>query len=1037
METFKKYNNIIGWAVFLIALITYLLTMERTVSFWDCGEFIAAAYKLQVGHPPGAPLYLMVGRIFSLLASDTSMVAFWVNMISVLSSAFTILFLFWTISMLILRILEKREGNNFELNKTNTILIFGSAAVGALAYTFSDTFWFSAVEAEVYAPSSMFTAIVFWAMLKWERIADQEGADRWIVFIAYLMGLSIGVHLLNLLTIPVLTLIYFYRKYEYSHKGLIASLLAGLGILVFVQYGIIPGTVKVASLFELFMVNTLGMPFHYGLLVYGLFVGSLLVFLLYFTKKKNLVNYNLAVWCLTVIIVGYSSYAMIYIRSNANPPMDENDPSDVFSLISYLNREQYGDRPLIYGQHFESKLDKQNPYKDGGKVYLQSFSVVNSKGKVLGIFGDELEAQEYIAKNNVEPLRIKHQYVVTDRKIKPNFVNEDKMFFPRMWSTESRHAREYRYWGNIGPTEKPTFAHNIRFFLDHQVFFMYFRYLMWNFSGRQNDIQGHGEVTNGNWISGIPLLNSWRAGTQNNLPEHLANNPGRNKYYMLPLILGILGLLWQYKNNKESAFTVLLFFFMTGLAIIIYLNQTPLQPRERDYAYAGSFYAFSIWIGMGVFAIFDLIKKNLKQEMFPTAAMGITAVSLLAAPTLMAVQNWDDHDRSGRYTARDFAYNYLMSCAPNAIIFTNGDNDTFPLWYIQEVEGIRTDIRVVNLSLLNTDWYITQMKRQAYDGLPVPFRMKESEYRSGLRDQVLFDRSSKRAMSLNDAMNWLLKTDGSNREKFSGNSLFYFPTNKFLIPVDSAKVVENGTVSPENANRIQKELYWEVDRPYFLKSEVMILDLLSNFGWDRPIYFAVTVGNDFYGLEKFFQLEGLAYRLMPYETKPHDGQTGEVAGQIMYDNMVNTFRWGNMNDPNVYLDETNLRMTFNFKNNFVRLAGQLIKDGEKEKAKQALDLCQELMPDSKVPYNYFNLLVADIYQELGEFDKSDAICERLIQRYTRELGYYAQLSGGLLRSVEEEKRRAEIIIKTAEELLRKSAALRLKSFDTEKDSQSE
>jgi tetratricopeptide (TPR) repeat protein len=845
------------------------------------------------------------------------------------------------------------------------------------------------------------------------------------------MGLSIGVHLLNLLTIPVLTVIYFYKKYNYSHKGLITSLAAGVGILVFVQYGIIPGAVKVASWFELFMVNTLHTPFNYGLLVYGIFIGSLIVFLLYFTRKRNLFNYNLAVWCVAVIIIGYSSYAMIYIRSNANPPMDENDPSDVFSLISYLNREQYGDRPLLYGQHFESKLDRQKPYNDGGNIYLQSYSVVNSRGKVLAIFGDELDAKNYIENNKEETLSIKQEYVVTDKKLKPNYASEDKMLFPRMWSTEARHAREYRFWGNISPNEKPNFANNIRFFVDHQIFFMYFRYFMWNFSGRQNDTQGHGEVTNGNWISGIPFLNSWRSGTQNNLPDHLKNNPGRNKYYMLPLLLGILGLLWQYKNDKNSTFTVFLLFFMTGLAIILYLNQTPLQPRERDYAYAGSFYAFCIWIGMGVFALFDLLKNKISKDLLPTAAKGVTALSLVAVPTLMAVQNWDDHDRSDRYTARDFAYNYLNSCAPNAIIFTNGDNDTFPLWYLQEVEGVRTDIRVVNMSLLNTDWYITQMKRQAYEGLPVPFRMNEYEYRSGLRDQVLFDKSSKKVLPLKEAMDWLLKTDGSNKEKFSGNNLYYLPTNKFTIPIDSAKVASNGTVSAENLGRIENQIYWEVERPYFLKSEVMILDLLSNFNWERPIYFAVTVGNDFYGLEKYFQLEGLAYRLMPYPTKAHDGQTGEVAADIMFDNMINKFRWGNMNKPNVYLDETNLRMTYNFRNNFVRLAGQLIQNNEREKAKKALDFCQELMPDSKVPYNYFNLLIADTYQELGEFEISDKICEQLIERYTQELGFYAQLPGSVSRSVDDDKRRAEIIVKTANDLLGKSAMLRMRSISTE------
>ncbi|MCS6979049.1 MAG: DUF2723 domain-containing protein [Flavobacteriales bacterium] len=1112
-------NNLLGWLCFLVAFFTYFATMEPTVSFWDCGEFIASSYKLQVGHPPGAPLFMVIGRIFSFLAGgDVGRVAYWINMVSVLSSALTIAFLFWTITILGRKLAELE--NSFLARqdaRTRDILIFGSALVGALAYTFTDTFWFSAVEAEVYATSSLFTAIVFWAMLRWDLEADNPSARRWIVFIAYLMGLSIGIHLLNLLTIPALAFIYYFRRYKTTFLGVVATLFLGFYFLLFVQYGVIPGIVRGAADLDRFVVNTLGLPFYTGLALYFIILVGIVGLTLHFSarssalplwifpmlsftvfhiltgkmwfslagagiwyvlyrlfghpwrafittatgfvpglllwsgiyKDKSLDKFsshpahgaqgslNLLVTCFAVILVGYTSYALIIIRSNANPPMDENNPADPYSLLSYLNREQYGQQPLFYGPYYDAEYDSREPYKDDGPVYARAFMVQDGTGKTLKWFTTAEDARDYLKKNNLSNARIVGKYLEVDRKQKPNYARKDMTIFPRMWSPESRHEAEYKYWGQVAQGKKPTFLNNLIFFFRYHINFMYVRYFMWNFSGRQNDIQGNGEPHQGNWISGIPFVDRYLAGAgpQSQLPDTLRTNPGRNRYYLLPLLLGILGLSFHYQQDKRNAIIVFMLFFLTGLAIVLYLNQTPLQPRERDYAYAGSFYAFCIWVGLGVMGLFEWLNRYVKQVSGPALAAGVTMVSLLAAPALLAKENWDDHDRSGRYTARDFAYNYLNSCAKDAILFTNGDNDTFPLWYLQEVEGVRTDVRIVNLSLLNTDWYIDQMKRAAYDGKPVPFDMPQECYLASKRDQVLLDRSNPNFYTIQDHFAFL-NCEGENcrNQVPIGNGsqkLYYFKSNKFIVPVDSAEVASNGTVSPENRHRIEKELRLVIDRPYILKSDLMILNLISAFGWKRPVYFAITIGDKFLGLENYLQLEGLAYRLVPYRVKPHDNQTGEVNAPIMFDNLMNKFRWGNMNDPKVYLDETNQRMTYNFRNNFVRLASQLLRDGDKDKAAQVLDRAEELMPDSRVPYNYFNLLMADLYLKLGQKDKALQMLDRLKLRMEQDIAYFNQFTGGLARSVQEDRRRAEYILQACQEL---SGALRLNLPTDEADS---
>jgi len=720
MDNFRRYNLILGWSVFLVSLVVYLLTMEPTASFWDCGEFIATAYKMEVGHPPGAPFFMILGRFFTLFAGgNIAKVAVTMNILSATASAFTILFLFWTLSHLIRKFFPREEWTS----PRAMITIFGSAVVGSLAYTFSDSFWFSAVEAEVYSTSSLFTAVVFWAILKWENNADEPRANRWLILIAYLMGLSIGVHLLNLLAIPAIGLVYYFRKYTPSFKGIIGALLASVAILGVVNYMLIPGLTNLAGKFELLFVNNFGLPFNTGVVFYGAVLMALLVFGIYFTHKKGQVLWNTIILSLFVIVVGYSSYSIIVIRSAANTPLDESNPDTVFSLLSYLNREQYGDNPLVYGAFFNSR---PNAMDEGNSTWYK---------------GED-------------------SYYKVKRSRKYKYDPEMKGVFPRMWSSQERHANEYMYWGKLNeadlydvrrdqegnpvpsrtggysydhnrPIDIPTFGQNMRFFFRYQVGYMYMRYFMWNFAGRQNDIQGHGELTKGNWISGIKFIDSARLGPQTQQPDMIAKNPANNKYYLLPLILGLLGAVYHYRKLNKDFWVVGLLFVLTGFAILVYLNQYPLQPRERDYAYSGSFYAFAIWIGMGVAALLDWVGKKNKSVIL---SGGVVLASFVLVPGLMAKENWDDHDRSHRYTAPAFAKNFLNSLRPNAIMFTNGDNDTFPLWYVQEVEDFRTDVRIVNLSYLTADWYIEQMKSTYYDSEGLPISMTRKQYQQGVRD---------------------------------------------------------------------------------------------------------------------------------------------------------------------------------------------------------------------------------------------------------------------------------------------------------------
>ncbi|MCK9399487.1 MAG: DUF2723 domain-containing protein [Bacteroidales bacterium] len=1002
---YKKLNRFIGFALFGVASLVYILTSEATTSFWDCGEYIATAYKLQVGHPPGAPIFQLLGRFFSLFAfSDTALVARMVNAMSALSSGLTIAFLFWTITMLAKKLFSSSGG----MNLARMIAIFGSGVVGALAYTFSDSFWFSAVEGEVYAMSSLFTAMTFWAILKWETVAGQPHAFRWLILIAYLIGVSIGVHLLNLLAIPAIVFVFFFKNYKDPNwKGILVALGVSFILVGIILYGVVP---EIASLFantELFFVNNLGMPFNSGTYFFMLLLGSLLVLGLLYTNSENKlfpkiilglsailvllfmlesssagdffgrllaaaaivgvfylwrnrkVLLNSVLISFVFILIGYSSFFLLIIRSNANPPIDENDPENAISLLSYLNREQYGSFPLTYGQYYNAPVIDR---KDGKPVYKRD----DKSGK----------------------------YVIGDsRKGTVPVYDPDYMtIFPRMWNNqEDRYIEDYKNWAGIekDPDNKhiPTFKENLRYFFRYQLNHMYFRYLFWNFVGRQNDNQGnYGDILNGNWLSGINFMDNGRLGPQENIPGSLSNK-ARNTYFFFPLIFGLLGLYYQFKKNSKDGIVVMLLFIMTGLAITIYLNQHSPQPRERDYAYTASFYAFAIWIGLSVIWLFELLSKKLAHSLSAIISAGTV---FLLVPIIMASQGWDDHDRSGRYTALETAKNYLNSCAPGAILFTNADNDTFPLWYAQEVEGIRTDVRVCNLSLLNTDWYIDQMKRQAYDSKPVPFSLTQEFYRNGSHDITFLVEKENITdyVEVKDLFD-IIKKDEKRLQINTGRGMAdYFPTKKFRITVDSATVVNNGTVPRKLAGQVTN-LEWRISSNVITKNYLMMLDLLAHNNWERPVYYVSTTGSEPYiGLDSYLQLEGFAYRLVPVKQQlTSKNQTGGVNSAVMFDNLMNKFEFDILKPGFLVSDDIN-RMTVTMRNCYARLAEALAAENKPDSAVMVCDRIQELIPDRIVPYNYFNLPMAEAYLKAGQIDKGNAILQRMTDIYSELLEYY-------------------------------------------------
>ena len=1070
MKQFRLVDNVLGWLAFMIAAFVYCSTIEPTASFWDCPEFITTGYRLEVGHPPGAPFFMLTANLFSQFTSDPTQVAKMVNIMSALLSATCILFLFWSITHLVRRLLV----DHFEdITLAKLIAIEASGLVGALIYTFSDTFWFSAVEGEVYAYSSAFTAVVFWLILKWEDHADEPHSDRWLVLIMYMTGLSIGVHLLNLLCLPAIGLVYYYRKFPNANlKGSLIALGISVVILAAVLYGVVPGIITVGGWFELFFVNTLGMPFNTGEIIYifllvacviwavyetqtqkhsltvqniafliavgmlgipfygygwsafiiGIIVLAVLWFVLKLSKDKlPLITArakNTALLCMLMLMIGYSTYALIVIRSSANPPMDQNSPEDIFTLGDYLGRDQYGQRPLFYGQAYTSQVALE--------VEGNMCKPVMSKGKPVYQRKEKASADE------------KDSYFVV--RTKDEYKYAQNMLFPRMY--DAGHAGSYESWmGGVSGTEVPydrcgepmmikvpSQFENIRFFLSYQCNFMYWRYFMWNFAGRQNDIQGNGELEHGNWITGIPFIDNARLGNQDMLPDDLKENKGHNVFYCLPLILGLLGLFWQawYTRKRKVGektiddpigirqfWVVFFLFFMTGLAIVIYLNQTPMQPRERDYAYAGSFYAFAIWCGMGVAAIIDWLNRKTKKENLVLASL--ISLVCLVVPIQMASQTWDDHDRSDRYCCRDFGQNYLMTLQEkgNPIIFTNGDNDTFPLWYNQDTEGVRTDARVCNLSYLQTDWYIDQMVRPAYDSPSLPITWNRLEYCAGTNEYVQVD------PSLKEQVIQLYRESPEEAKKQFGDDPFelknvlkywvrskvkdfhVIPTDSVYVTIDKEAVRRSGMMMASDSIP-DKMVISLKGKSALYKGDLMMLELVANANWERPVYVATTVGQENYmNLGEHFVQEGLANRITPFRTHYTDerGNLVPIEGvsdfdtEKVYDNVMNKYKYGNVSQKGIYLDETVTRMCYTHRRLLSTLAMSLIEEDKIDKAKKVLDKCEKELPAYNVSHDYASgsLDLARAYNLTGQNQKAQELVDQLWKKSQQYLMWYCSL----------------------------------------------
>jgi hypothetical protein len=944
MQSFNRNNTLVGWIVFAISLITYTLTVEPTASFWDCGEFIACAYKLQVPHPPGAPLFLLIGRMFSFLAlGDVTRVAFWINMMSVVASAFTILFMHWTIVMIGRKVLRKPFA---ELTQSEGIILLLSGAVGSLIYAFSDTFWFSAVEAEVYAMSSFFTAIVVWAAFRWELVENEAEANRWILFIAYLIGLSIGVHLLNLVTLPALALLWYFKKEaKPTYKGGFIAVLGGLFVLGVINSAIIPGLPSVAFWFELQFVNNLGMSYGMGAIFFLLVLLAAIVFGIRYSYKAGKEVLNVVLFSFVFLLIGYSTYTVALVRSGYNPPINENDPSNILNFLKYLKREQYGSRSLLYGPVYTAEIEE---FKQGEEVYKMK------DGK----------------------------YEVYTHKQELVYQKDQQMLLPRVWSTSGSHVALYQDMLGIPVGQKPGFGDNLRFMFSHQMGHMYMRYLLWNFVGRESDQQDAWAI---NAFEDTSLL-----------PDVMKNNKARNNYFYLPLILVLFGFYLLYRKDEKDFLVTIMLFVLTGIGLVVYLNSPLVEPRERDYSYVGSFYFLAIWAGLGVMQLAEWLARIIKK---PQVRWALLTVFSFSAPVILAQQNWDDHDRSGRYHQIDFAKNLLNSCAPNAILFTGGDNDTFPLWYVQEVEGFRTDVRVCNLSLLGTDWYIDQMKRQTYQSSPLPIVLKKDQFLEGVNDQIMYSGNPNiKQMSLPDYLDLVHKDDPRiQAQTQSGELINTFPTDSLVIPVNAIKIAQSNWFPKEFIPFLTDRLSWKLPSKNIFKGELIQLEIISNnalAGWTRPIYFAATLPSDQYlGLKESMQLEGYAYRLMPF--KIEGAQDGFVNSKIMADNMLNKMYWRGLNDENIYyhgdfymgIPSVTLRL------GTYRLADQLIREGNMTLAKKVLDHLDQKMPNKVIPYDQFSASMVGLYLSMGEETKALKMAKTMVDRNDKALDYY--LSGGL------------------------------------------
>lgn len=1050
--SFSKWNIILGWLVFAISLTTYTLTLEPTASFWDAGEYIATSANLEVGHPPGAPLYQMMGAFFSTFATDSSQVALMVNFMSGLASAFTILFMFWSIVLLILKI----KGPHENIPVPGKIAILGSAFVGSLAFTFTDSFWFSAVEAEVYAMAACIMSILFYLGLLWERDMFAPRGNKWLILISLIVGLLFGVHFMGLLTIPAIGFMYFFKNYEkVTVKNFIIANIAVVAVLMFIFKFLLPYTLTFFATSEVFFTNTFGLPFNSGTVIALLVIVAAFYFGIRYTKQKNYYQLNTLLLCIMFILIGFSSWTMLPIRANANTVINENNPDNARELLAYYNREQYGETHLFYGPQFTEMyagLDPDNPYMDDKPNYEK----------------DE-EAGKYIIVNDYKNAR-------------QNLDDRHKAPLPRMWSTQ--HAQNYmQFTGALNFTvkeeyqgqeqlmaaiaefrrsyaqgrlsyddyhsflsqfsqyidvEKPSFWSNIGYMFEYQFGYMYWRYFMWNFVGRQNDVQGQLSDLNGNWLSGINFIDEWRLGSQDNLPTDALNNKARNTYFFLPLILGVIGLIFHFNRDIKGAWILTVFFIFTGIALKVYLNERPFEPRERDYALVGSFYVFSMWIGFGVYAIYDYLKTKIK----PTVAAPVAiVVSLLAVPTLMAAQNWDDHDRSNRYTALAMAKMYLDSVDENAILFTIGDNDTFALWYVQQIEGYRRDVRIVNTSLFATDWYIDQMKRKAWESDPIPSQLERHQYRAGTNEFVIHQAITSDTMNIKNWMNWIASDNpGTKGELSSGQVVNTFPTKSLRIPVHKENALQYGIVKPEDEGEIVDNIFIKLEGNVIYKNRLLMLDIIANNEWKRPIYFTGgSFGDDDYlWMKDFLQLDGVAYKLVPIRTpvNPRNPfEMGRIDTDKMYD-IVQSWYWGNMEDPNIYHDPETRKNSITYRSNLARLAENLLNEGDTERARNVINLAMEKMPVEY--YGYYTLVEPYIsgYYEIGEDAKARELWEQVARKYQESLRYYSgwdvdrqfEYADNIITEMERYRSLIDILFRHAEEDYAREKAREFNSY---------
>ncbi|RED50506.1 glycosyltransferase family 117 protein [Seonamhaeicola aphaedonensis] len=1018
---FKKWNTILGWFSFLIALITYSLTVEPTVSFWDAGEYILTSAKLQVGHPPGAPLFQMLGAFFSMFALEPSQVGFMMNMMSAVSSAFAILFMFWTITLL----LKKITGSG-EDSQPKSIAILGSGLVGSLAFAFTDSFWFNAVETEVYAMATLIMSVLFWLGLRWEQDMNKPRGNRWLVLIAFVIGLSFGVHFMGLLTIPAIGLIYYFKNYKMiTVKNFIIANVVSVAVLLFIFKLLAPNILKIFSVSEIFFVNTVGLPFNSGSIIAAILLVAIIFYGLKYTRKKQYTHLNIAILCLTFVIIGFSTWLMLPIRANANVVVNENNPSNARELLAYYNLEQYPETHLFYGPQFTdiyAPLDKNNPYKDDKPKYEKDeekgkYIIVNDyknarqnynsdHASILPRMWSSEHAENYMMFTGFLDFKLKPEYQMQNelRSLVSNFikeVNQGNIDYEGFDKFLKQYGREYF------DIEKPSLGDNLRYLFEYQLGYMYWRYFMWNFAGRQDDIQGKYD-NHGNWLSGIKPLDEWHLGySQDNLPSDVKNNKARNTYYLLPLILGLVGFFFLFNKDKKLFWVMLVFFLFTGLAIQVYTNVRPFEPRERDYSVVGSFYVFALWIGFGVYAIYDTLKNQLPKKL---AAPIITMVCLILVPGILAANNWDDHNRSGKYTARAMAKKYLDSCAENAILFTIGDNDTFALWYAQEIEGYRTDVRIVNTSLFQTDWYIDQMKRKAYESDPVPSQLTHEHYKWGTNDYVTIAPISKDTITIKEALNFITSDSPKTRFRYYLESFTdadvnrypsqqlnsrYIPTQFFRIPVNKDNVLQHGIVKATDADKIVPHIDIEVTGGALYKNRLLMLDIVANNEWKRPIYFTGgSFGDDDYlWMKDYLQLDGMCYKLVPIKTpinRANPFDMGRVDADLMYEKVI-TWDWGNSGSSNIYHDPETRKNSITYRGNLARLIEQLINEGKLKKAEEIADIALTNMPVDY--FGYYTLLEPYIsaYYEVGNQEKARQLFKDVAIKYQENLKYYSTL----------------------------------------------